>query len=180
MRIFRDRCIGLVIDTQEKLFPHMDAREALSGSMEKLIRGLAILGVPQMWVQQYTKGLGQTIPPLAGLLAPYPRYEKTAFSCCGEPTLLSALKLSGRRCVIVSGIEAHVCVLQTVLDLLALDFMPVVVEDCVSSRHALDRAAALARMRQEGARITTVESVLFELLGAAGTDTFKAISKLVK
>jgi nicotinamidase-related amidase len=180
MRLHRGHCIGLIVDTQERLFPHIDGREALAQGMERLIRGLGVLGVPLLWVQQYTKGLGETIPALAELLQPYPRFEKLSFSSCGEPGLLSALRLSGRRSVLIAGIEAHVCVLQTVLDLLTLGFQPVVAEDCVSSRRPADKAVAIARMRQEGARITTCESLLFELLGAAGTETFKAISRLVK
>ncbi len=180
MRLYRERSIGLIVDTQEKLFPHIDGHEALAVNMARLITGLQILGVPLLWAEQYTRGLGQTIPVLAELLREYPRFEKLSFSCCGEPSLLSALKLSGRRCVIIAGIEAHVCVLQTALDLLSGAFLPVVVEDCVSSRRQADKAAALQRMRQEGTRITTSESLLFELLGAAGTDTFRQISRLVK
>jgi nicotinamidase-related amidase len=180
MRLYRERSIALIVDTQERLFPHIDGHEALAGNMARLIRGLAILRVPLLWAQQYTRGLGETIPVLAELLREHPRFEKMSFSCCGEPSLLSALKLSGRRCVIIAGIEAHVCVLQTALDLLSERFVPVVPEDCVSSRRPADRAAAIERMRQEGTRITTSESLLFELLGAAGTDTFREISRLVK
>jgi len=180
MRLHRADCIAIVVDTQERLFPHIDGRDELAAGMGKLVRGLQALEVPLLLVQQYTRGLGETIEPIRVLLEGCPRYEKITFSCCGEPALLEALRRSGRTVVILAGIEAHVCVLQSAVDLQAEGFLPVVVEDCVSSRRPLDRRVALERMRQEGARVTTAESLLFELLERAGTDTFKEISRLLK
>ena len=180
MHLHKDHCIGIVVDAQERLFPHIHEHERLAAATARLIRGLKILEVPVLAVQLYTKGLGETIAPLAALLEDCPRFEKISFSCCADPSILRALKLSGRRCVILAGFESHACVLQTTLDLLVKRFLPVVVEDCVSSQREADKRVALERMRQEGARITTCESVLFELLGEAGTETFRQISRLVK
>ena len=185
MRILREEAAALLIDVQERLFPHMQAREELERSLLTLIRGLGILEVPLLVTQQYTRGLGETIPSLREVLGwqaaePSPHLEKRAFSCCDEPDFAAALAGLGRRRVIVAGIEAHVCVLQTVVDLLAGGYTPVVAADCVSSRRAADRDTALRRMEAEGALLTTCESILFELTRSSAAQTFRAISQLVK
>jgi nicotinamidase-related amidase len=130
--------------------------------------------------EQYPKGLGPTTKPVSGLLKNQEIHEKIAFSCCGEPEFLKHLLSLDRPTIIVCGIEAHVCVLQTVLDLMEQGLTPVVVEDCISSRNPEDKRVAVERMRSEGAVISTCESVLFELTKIAGTEEFKAISRLVK
>ena len=180
MRFSRSKCIGIVIDFQERVVPAVDVREEVVAAMERLVRGLQVLEVPRVLVQHHTKGLGETIEPIRGLMAGSPRFEKLAFSCCGEPGFLEHLRGTGRTAAIVAGTESHVCVLQSVLDLLAAGFAVAVVEDAVGSRRPADRRAALERMRQEGARITTVESLLYELTERAGTDEFRRILKLVK
>jgi hypothetical protein len=172
--------MGLVVDVQERVVAHLAGREAFVAAVVRLVQGLQILEVPLRWVQEYTKGLGETVEPLRSLLAGSPRHEKLAFSCCREPAILADLRGVGRGTVIVAGSESHVCVLQTCLDLLAAGFTVAVPEDAVGSRRPDDRRVALERLRQEGARITTVESLLFELLGGAGTDVFRRISRLVK
>jgi nicotinamidase-related amidase len=180
MRLSRGECIGIVVDFQERVVSQVDGREDLAASMERLVRGLQALEVPLLLVQHNTKGLGETIAPIRGLMEGRPRFEKITFSCCGEPGFLENLRSSGRTVVIVAGTESHVCVLQTVLDLLAAGFAVAVVEDAVGSRKPTDRRVALERMRQEGARITTVESLLFELTERAGTDAFREVLRLVK
>ena len=199
MRILREQAVALIIDVQERLFPHMEGREALEHSLLTLIRGLRVLEVPLLVTQQYTKGLGATIPAVREALgweAPVeaprretatspavgrtPWIEKQSFSCCDEPQFSTALAAAGRKHVIVAGIEAHVCVLQTVIDLAAGGQTPVLVADCVSSRRAVDRDLALRRLQAEGAVVTTCESILFELTRLSGTETFKAVSRLVK
>jgi hypothetical protein len=167
MHLHRDHSIGIVVDVQEKLFPYIHEHDRFAAATSRLVRGLKILGVP-------------VLAPLRELLRDCPLFEKISFSCCGDPSILRALKLSGRRYVIVAGVESHACVLQTTLDLLVEGFHPVVVEDCVSSQRQADKQVAIERMRQEGARITTSESILFELLERAGTETFRQISRLVK
>jgi len=176
--------IVVLVDVQERLFPHMHEAEELGRRLSILLQGAAILGVPVLVTQQYTKGLGSTIEPLLRILAaqgvePAP-IEKIAFGCCDEPAFVSRVEEAGRKLVVLAGIEAHVCVLQTVTGLLELGYEPMVVADCVSSRRAGDRDIALRRMEAEGAMLTSSESALFELTRVAGTDTFRAISKLVK
>lgn len=180
MRINREECTGLVIDIQEKLFPHMDQKEALLKRSLILLEGLQVMEVPVLLTEQYPKGLGQTLEQIRMALETFSPVEKITFSCCNEPAYRMALDRADRRKVIICGIEAHVCVLQTVVDLLGMEYQPVVVADCISSRNPEDKRVALERMRMEGAIITTCESILFELARVAGTDKFKTISRLVK
>jgi nicotinamidase-related amidase len=180
MRIEKAKAAGLLIDVQEKLFPHMDQKEDLLRRCSILIRGLKVLGLPMMITEQYPRGLGKTIEALAALMEGEVVKEKISFSCCDEPSFIKMLELQRRHTVIICGIEAHVCVMQTVIDLVALGYHAVVVADCISSRNPEDKRVAIERMRSEGAVITTSESILFELAQVAGNDEFKAISKLVK
>ncbi len=180
MRINREKSVGLLIDIQGKLFPHMDQNEALLKKCTTLIEGLKVLEVPLVVTEQYPKGLGSTVAEIASLLAEDPLVEKITFSCCDEPALLQAVPIQNRKTIIICGIEAHVCVMQTVIDFLAAGYTAVVVEDCISSRNPNDKQIAIDRMRAEGAVITTCESILFELVRIAGTAEFKSISRLVK
>lgn len=180
MRIKKDNTIAVVVDVQEKLFPFISENEKLSDNIVKLIKGLKALGIEIIVTVQYSKGLGETIKPVKEALGTFQHLEKMSFSCCGFPDFMEIIKNSGKKNIIVCGIESHVCVLQTTLDLLESGFQPVLIEDCVSSRNLNDKKFAIKRMRQEGAIISTYESILFELLEVSGTDTFKAISKIVK
>jgi nicotinamidase-related amidase len=180
MRITIENTAGLIIDIQERLFPSIYENEQLTHNTIILINGLKTLEVPIVVTQQYTKGLGTTIPAIHETLGEYQYIEKTAFSCCDEPNFMIDLDKLGKKFVVISGIESHVCVLQTTIDLLKNDYIPVVVEDCVSSRRLSDKQVAIERMRKEGAVITTYESILFELLRYSGSDALKAITKLVK
>ena len=180
MRISRESCAGLVIDIQERLFPHMEGKDELLRKCLLLIKGLKILDVPLYLTEQYPRGLGPTLDAISETIGPLAAIEKATFSCCDEPEYQSALKNSARKTLIICGIEAHVCVLQTVVDLVSSGYTPVVVEDCISSRNPVDKQVAIQRMRAEGAVITTCESILFELTRVSGTDEFKAISRLVK
>lgn len=180
MRILAEDSVGLIIDIQERLNPHIHDHRKITKNTGILIEGLKALGIKIMVTEQYTKGLGFTIEPLKGLLSDIEFIEKQAFSCCDEPQFKQDLAMVAPKWVIIAGIESHVCVLQTVIDLIAHGYRPVVVEDCVGSRQANDKTIAIGRMRSEGAIITTYESLLFELLRYSGTDVFKKISKLVK
>lgn len=180
MRIQQERVIALIIDLQERIFPAIHQHEQLLSRLLVLINGLKALGVPLLVTEQYVKGLGPTLGPVAEALGPVERMEKSSFSCCDEPGVMLKLAASGKEVVIVAGIESHVCVLQTVIDLKHNGYLPVVVTDCISSRRESDKAMALERMRFEGALLTTNEAILFELLRYSGTETFKSISKLVK
>lgn len=180
MRLETRHVQALCIDIQERLFPHIHQHDDLVDRCSRLIRGLRVLDVPITVTEQYVKGLGPTIPAIREALGDHQAHEKMTFSCCGVHAIEAAILGSGRNQVLLFGIETHVCVLQTALDLLSQGRTVIVVEDAVSSRSATDKRVAIERMRQHGAIITTVESILFELLGTSGTDTFKAISALVK
>ena len=180
MRILQNESVAVVIDIQEKLLPHIYEGETTLQNCLKLIDGLQILSVPIIITQQYTKGLGSTVPSVIQKFPEFNYIEKNSFSCFDEPAFREKLSDPDRKSIILCGIESHVCVLQTCIDLLDAGFVPVVVEDCVSSRKPNDKITAINRMRQEGARITSLESLLFELTRVAGYDIFKAISRIVK
>ena len=180
MRILRENTIGLVIDIQERLVPVMEESEQLVENCSKLIQGLQILGLPLLVTQQYTKGLGETIDEIKSLIPDFQYIEKKDFSCLDEPVFAEKLALSGAKNVIICGIESHVCVLQTALDLKASGYNPVVVFDCVSSRSFDNVDLVAERFRYEGIMMTSMESILFELTRSAGAPGFKEISKLVK
>ena len=180
MRILRENSVGLVIDIQERLVPAMEENEVLVENCSKLIEGLQILGLPLLVTQQYTKGLGETIAEIKSLIPDFQYIEKKDFSCLGEPVFAEKLALSGAKNVIICGIESHVCVLQTAIDLKEAGYNPVVVFDCVSSRSYDNVDLAAERLRYEGIMMTSMESILFELTRSAGNQGFKEISKLVK
>jgi nicotinamidase-related amidase len=180
MRIKKEDTIAVVIDVQQRLFPFISENEKLSSNIIKLVKGLKVLGIEIIVTVQYSKGLGETIEPIKRTLGDFEHLEKMSFSCCGFSDFMDVLKKSGKKNVIVCGMESHVCVLQTTLDLLEEKFQPVLIEDCVSSRNLSDKKIAIERMRQEGAIISSYESILFELLEVSGTETFKEISKIVK
>lgn len=180
MRIELDESIGVVIDIQEKLFPHMYEKENLVKRVSVLIQGLQLLDIPIVVTEQYTRGLGYTVEPVKNLFHGFNPIEKISFSCCDEPLFNDQMKWSRKKFVIIAGIEAHVCVLQTMEDLMDLGHIPVIIEDCISSRRLSDKEVAIARMRQDGAIISTSESILLELCRHAGNERFKAISGLIK
>lgn len=180
MRILKEQTLAVFIDIQEKLFPFIQDKDQLEQNLVTLSAGLKALGIHLLVTEQYTKGLGFTILPLKMELGDYPAIEKTAFSCCDEPRFMTALIASKKQNIILCGIETHVCVLQTTIDLIQAGYQPIVIEDCVSSRKLSDKITAIERMRQGGAIISSLESILFELTRYSGTETFKAISKLVK
>ncbi len=180
MRILKDDTIALVVDIQERLFPHIYEHEQLERNISILIRGLQLLDIPIIATQQYTKGLGPTIHSINEILVNPDPVEKISFSCCDDKIFMKKLNDTGKKKVIIAGIESHICVQQTTLDLLDNGFIPIIIADCISSRKVHDKRIAIDRMRTEGAIITTYESILFELCRFAGNDTFKSISKLVK
>ena len=180
MRIEREKSIGLIIDIQDRLFPVMDGKENLLSNCIRLIEGLQILGIPLTVTQQYTRGLGSTLNEISVLIPQFSPIEKNTFSCMDEPVFAVYLSNSGKTNVIICGIESHVCVLQTAVDLRENGYHPIVIADCVSSRKTEEKQIALNRFLSEGIRVSTAESILFELTRTAGTAEFKAISKLVK
>ena len=180
MRILREETAAVVVDIQERLLPHIHEGEIMLKNCLKLIEGLKILSVPVIITQQYTKGLGPTVPSVMQMFPEFSYIEKISFSCCEEPAFKKEIDLLGKTEYYICGIESHVCVLQTCLDLLATGKRPVVVEDCVSSRKPNDNKVAIERMRQEGASITTMESLLFELTRVPVMRSLKVFQELLK
>lgn len=180
MRIDPSVTLMLLVDVQEKLFAHIHNNQALCVRLEIVLKGLRILELPILCNQQYTDRLGETIAPVRALLASQSVYEKRSFSCCGNPDILKELNQTKTKNVILAGTETHICVLQTVLDLVANGYTPIVVADACGSREQSNHDIALRRMEKEGAIITTSESLLFELLQTSTHPHFKAISALVK
>lgn len=180
MRIKVTDSIFVQVDIQERLFPHIANKEELEKNLLTLVKGLKVLGVPFIVNEQYKKGIGETIASLKKLTDDYPHFEKTTFSCCGNNEGLESIKKTGKKTVIVAGIETHVCVLQTCIDLLENGFKVVLVTDCCSSRKENDTKFAIKRLIQAGVIPTTYESILFELTLDAKNPCFKEISSLVK
>jgi nicotinamidase-related amidase len=170
----------LIIDLQEKILPVIRNVDIVIENTIKLIKGFKTLNLPIYFTEQYPKGLGPTSSKILTELQGYKALQKMSFSCFGAEDLFNELRSRKIHQIIVSGVETHVCVQQTVLDLLANDFQVNVAADAVSSRREFDFQIALERMRTLGAEITTTESILFELLEVCGTPEFKEISRIVK
>ncbi len=179
-RISRAKAGLLVVDIQERLFPAITGKEAMLQNAVRLIRGAQLLKIPVFATEQYPKGIGVSVPEIAALLTSPPPIAKTTFSCCGAEGLLSCLKEKNIYDAILCGIEAHVCVCQTALDLLDNGFRVFVVADAIASRTVENHQLALARMRDAGVIVVSTEMLLFELLERAGSDEFKQILELVK
>lgn len=175
-----DKCALVVIDIQGKLAQLMYRKEALFENAQKLIKGIQFLEIPIIITEQYPKGLGPTIPEIAALFPDFKPLPKVAFSCCGDEGFQQELLAVDRRQILICGIETHVCVYQTTVDLLSSGYEVQVVADVVSSRTAENRETALQRIRDEGAAITSVEMALFELMKAADCPKFREVSNIVK
>ncbi len=175
-----DQAILLIVDVQGKLAQVMHERDALLRNLQILIQGIQVLGAPILWVEQNPSGLGPTVPELSKLLSGQAPIAKMSFSAGGEPQVVEALRRSGRTQVILAGIEAHVCIYLTAADLLAQGYDIEVVADAVSSRTSARKEVGISRIAALGGGITCTETVLFELLGHAGGDRFRAILKLLK
>ena len=168
----------LVVDVQEKLVAVMDGREKIVFNVRRLVEGAKLLGLPIAATEQYPKGLGPTIEELADKLGEVP--SKLTFSCSGCPEIFEDLVSRGMHKLLVCGIEAHVCVQQTVLDLVSAGWQVYVAADAVGSRKEVDYRTALGRMESAGAVLTTTEAALFEWCETADHQRFKEISRLVR
>jgi nicotinamidase-related amidase len=171
----------VVIDIQEKLCRAMDDKvlRHLVANTNIMLETAAELNIPIVATEQYVKGLGETVHELKKNL-PEPALEKMTFSCCGDNAFMDKMKSLGRRQVIIVGMECHVCVLQTVIELLDTGFNVHLVRDAVMSRRKDNWFVGLETARAAGAVITSTEAALFQLLKVAGTDEFKKLSKLVR
>lgn len=173
-----DDTVLLVVDVQERIVNAMRDARRVVWNCQRLIDGAGVLGVAVFATEQAPDKLGPTVEPLATRLPE--RGPKLTFSCCGVPGLLDRWGESGRRRVLLCGVETHVCVQQTALDLQAAGFLAYVAVDAVSSRHAIDHEIALRRMESAGVTLTTCEAALTEWAVRAGTPEFKQISVLAK
>ncbi len=172
----RERAALVVVDVQEAFRPAVEGFEDVARATATLVQGAQALGVPVVVTEQYPRGLGETVPEVAAHLEGVPRLPKTVFSAAQA----DGFGLDGRDQVLLCGIETHVCVNQTALDLLGRGLAVHVAADAVASRTAANRATGLHRMEQAGATLTSVEMALFELLGRAGTDEFKTVQGLIR
>ena len=175
----RENSVLLFIDVQGRLSELVDGAEALFKNLRRLLGGMNALNVPVLVTEQIPEKLGATRDEFMPFLANRP-IAKSTFGCCGEPEFSKALAEWNRRQVILCGIETHVCVYQTALELLADGYEVQVVSDAVSSRDPANKALALRRMETEGAKLTGTEMVLFELLGDAKDPAFKSVLQVVK
>jgi nicotinamidase-related amidase len=175
-----DKSVLVVIDMQGKLAQSMYRKELLFENVEKIIKGAQVLGIPMLLTEQNPKGLGPTIPEVSDLMPNVRRIPKLSFSCCGDELFLKELSALQRCQVLLTGIEAHVCLYQTTVDLVASGYEVHVVADAVSSRTAENRDIGLQKMKDAGASMTSVETVLFELLRVAEGYRFKEILNIVK
>ena len=181
MRILSENTQAILVDVQEKLFHHIYDFQNLEINLNKLLQGLMNLDIPFIVSEQYTKGLGHTILSLRETIdSLYQPLEKIEFSCADNPNMMSKINDMGRKNVLLFGIESHVCILQTAVDLKEKGYNPIVIEDCVSSRNINDKKIAMERLKSEGIVLTTMESILFELCRISGNSRFKTISKIVK
>ena len=182
-KLRRNDALLVVIDVQEKLMPVISRHEEVAKNIERLVRGCTILDISAILTEQYVKGLGPTIAPIRRAFeetGTYRPIEKMCFSTSGSGEFEAELRLLRKKQLLVAGIEAHVCVYQSVIDLLAAGYEVSIIADAISSRNPENRTIALQRMVAEGAKLSSTEMALFELTVASGTDDFKAISKLIK
>jgi nicotinamidase-related amidase len=173
-------CCLVVVDVQGKLAQLMYDNQALFKNIEILIKAAKALSIPIIWCQQVPEALGPTIPQIAELLCDDQPINKSSFSCCGDEQFTDRLNTLNRSNIILCGIETHVCIYQTALDLLAKGRYVTVAADAVSSRTQENKQLALNRMKLKGVDISSVEMTLFELLKTAKHPQFRDIAKLVK
>ncbi len=177
----KDNTALLVIDVQGRLAQVMHDKERLFANVDRIIRGAKVLNLPIIWTEQVPEKLGATTPAIAELLQDVAQpITKSSFSCCGQAGFSQQLAATGRHQILMAGIEAHVCVYQTALDLLGQGYHVELVTDAVSSRSADNRLLGIERIKEAGATLTSTEMALFELLRAAEGPQFKEITKIVK
>ncbi len=170
----------LIVDVQESFRKHIADFANLTRNISILVEASKILKLPVIVTEQYPSGLGNTVTEISACLGEHKQFEKSCFSCCQSIDFLSALEDVGRKQIIVTGIEAHVCVSQTVHDLLAGGYSPHIISDAIASRSQKNKEIGIEKMIVSGAVISSVEMALFEMLVESGTESFKAIQRLVK
>ena len=175
-----DDTVLLIVDVQGRLAHLMHEKEILFNNIRNTIKGAQVLDIPILVTEQYPAGLGPTIPEVAGMFENPNIISKTSFSCCGEDRFMQILNDLHPENILVAGIETHVCVYQTVRDLLKANYAVQIIADAVSSRTKYNKQIGLKKIIKAGAEITSVETVLFEMLREAGGEKFKKILEIVK
>lgn len=171
----------LLIDMQEKMLPAVAGWESVAKNAEILLKACEIMKVPVKVTEHYPKGLGNTITSVnRNLPSGTERFEKISFSCCGETGFDKFLRCEGRNIVVVAGVESHICVLGTVMDLLAMGHSVAVAADACSSRNSEHHRMACDAMASAGAMVVPVETVVYQMLGRAGTEQFKSMLPMFK
>lgn len=185
--ISRSDFVLVLIDAQERLAAVMPERERVLEVISRMLRAASVLGAPIIVTRQYPKGLGDTVPEIEAILLDLADHESTvigvdklAFDCAAEPEFITALRGTGRRQVVIVGMESHICVTQSALSLAGLNFQVHVVADGCCSRDQAAHQIAMDRLRSTGVIVTHSESVIYEAVGEAGTELFKAILPIVK
>jgi nicotinamidase-related amidase len=176
-----DNTMLMVVDVQGKLAQLMDQKETFFANLERMIKGANVLDLPIIWTEQVPEKLGETTPHIKELLVDRAEpISKSSFSCCGNAPFMDTFKALNRKQILMTGIETHICVYQTTLDLLNLGYEVQVVSDAVASRMGPNKQIGLERMQEAGATLTSTEMALFELLRIAEGDKFRQITKIVK
>lgn len=176
----RSESVLLIVDVQESFRKHIADFATMTKNISVLVEACKILELPVLVTEQYPQGLGNTVTEIKACLGLHEQFEKSCFSCCQSDDFLNGLIKTGRKQVIVTGIEAHVCVSQTVHDLLEQGYSTHIVVDAIGSRSPKNKEVGIEKMVDSGAIISCVEMALFEMLFKSGTEEFKAIQRLVK
>jgi isochorismate hydrolase len=176
----KEDAVLLIVDIQDRLAVVMKEKDRVVRNCQHLIELAKMIDIPVVVTEQYPKGLGRTVPELQSVLREYRPVEKTSFDCCGEQSFFQELHVHGRKTAVLTGMETHICVLQTCVGLLKSGMNVHVVEDAVCSRTAENWRTGIEFMRDAGAVVTCTETALFQLLKVAGTEEFKKISQRIK
>jgi nicotinamidase-related amidase len=175
-----NKTVMLLIDVQGQLAQLMYEKEKLFKSLQIMIQGMKILGVPIIWMEQIPKNLGSTSEEISKYMTGMEPIEKFSFSCCGEPSFMDKFEKTGRSQVLLTGIETHICVFQTGYELIQKGCKIQVVSDCVSSRTRENKEIGIQRIVRAGGEVSSIEMIFFELMRVARGDQFKQIVKLIK
>ncbi len=176
----KENTVFVLVDVQGKLAKIVQDSEKMITNLKNLIQGLQILGIPIVWLEQYPEGLGTTNEELTALLKEMDPIRKITFSACKNPGFIEAVEKTGRKQVLIAGIETHICVYQTATGLKELGYEVEVVADAVSSRTTLNKEIGLEKMKAVGIQWTSVEMALYELMETAEGEQFKQVLKLLK
>lgn len=180
-KLKKEETAFLLVDIQERLLPSISGQDTIVQNAIRLLKAADVLKLPLIYTEQYPKGIGPTVSPLMeNLPAQAIRFEKTAFSCCGESEFVNGLRETKRETIVVFGIETHICILSTITDLLKEGYKVVLASDACGSRNPDNHTTAVAAIRACGAVVVPTETIVYQLLERAGTPEFKALLPLFK